>query len=94
MYKLERAACGFGLTYHGWPDGVGVLLAVTPAGGEGCVRGAAVIGLATHSEESRVRTLAAGLLVQQALVRVRGDGGQQLRDRTLRQLGIACFSRE
>ena len=27
MFSIERAACGLGLDYKGWPDGVGVLLA-------------------------------------------------------------------
>ena len=27
MFAIERAACGLGLDYHGWPEGVGVLLA-------------------------------------------------------------------
>lgn len=27
MYTIERAACGLGLTYKHWPEGVGVLLA-------------------------------------------------------------------
>ena len=26
MYAIQRAACGLGLEYHGWPAGVGVLL--------------------------------------------------------------------
>lgn len=27
MFAIERAACGLGLDYKAWPDGVGVLLA-------------------------------------------------------------------
>ena len=31
MFAIERAACGMGLDYKGWPDGVGVLLATDEA---------------------------------------------------------------
>lgn len=29
MFAIERAACGMGLEYKAWPDGVGVLLATS-----------------------------------------------------------------
>ena len=35
MFLIESAACGLGLRYHLWPDGVGVLLAARNSAGRG-----------------------------------------------------------
>jgi len=53
MFKIELAACGFGFTYGGWPEGVGVLLSDEEAKGGAAAPPPRLLTLGSDTEALR-----------------------------------------